>query len=91
MPALGAMERSLNGEDDQVVDEKYIGETVVSVKSHQRTDFQTVTLKFAFSCWLHCLALQNNQDGMDNEKFRLFTVDLGDALPVKPEGYTKHV
>lgn len=88
------MEKSLKGEDDQVVYEKYIGEMVVSVKGRQRTVLQTVTLKFAFSCWLHCLALQNNQDaqdGMDNEKFRLFTVDLGDAIPAKSEGYTKHV
>jgi hypothetical protein len=53
MPALGAMEKSLKGEDDQVVYEKCIGETVVSVKGCQRTDLQTVTLKFAFSCWLH--------------------------------------
>jgi hypothetical protein len=85
------MEKSLKGEDDQVVYKKCIGETVMSVKGCQRTDLQTVTLKFAFSCWLHCHPLQNNQDGMDNEKFRLFTVDLGDALPAKPEGYTKHV
>jgi hypothetical protein len=94
MPALGAMERSLNGEDDQVVDEKYIGETVVSVKSHQRTDLQFAMSKFAFSCWLYCLALQNNQGGMDNQdrmgnkKFRLFTGDLRDAVPPKAEGYT---
>lgn len=91
MPALGAMEKSLEGEDGQVVYKKYIGEAVVSLKGRQRTDLQTVTLKFAFSRWLHCLALQNNQDRMDNEKFRLFTVDLGDAIPAKSEGYTKHV
>lgn len=50
--------------------------------------------KFAFSSWLHRLALQNSQDGMDNqdemdnEKFRLFTVDLADMIPAKPKGYT---
>jgi hypothetical protein len=38
MPALGAMEKSLRGEDDQVVYKKYIGETVRSVKGRQRTD-----------------------------------------------------
>jgi hypothetical protein len=63
----------------------------VSVRGCQRTDLQTVTLKFAFSRWLHCVALQNNQDGMDNREFRLFFVDLGDAIPAKSEGYTKHV
>jgi hypothetical protein len=60
------MEKSLKGEDDQVVYEKYNGETVVSVKGCQRTDLQSVTLRFAFSRWLHCIVLQNNQDGMDN-------------------------
>jgi hypothetical protein len=72
MPALVAMVKYLKGGNDQVVYKKCMGETVVSMKGCQKTDLQTVTLKFAFSCWLHRLALQNNQDGMDNEKFRLF-------------------
>jgi hypothetical protein len=53
MPALGAKEKSLEGEDDQVVYEKYIGETVISVKGRQRTNLRTVTFKFALSRWLH--------------------------------------
>lgn len=88
-PALGAMEKSLEGEgeDSQVVYEKYIGETAISVKGRQRKDLQTArSSKSVFSRWLHRLALQQ---GMDNqENFKLFTVDLGDGLPVKPEGYT---
>jgi len=88
-PALEAMEKSLEGEgeDSQVVYEKYIGETIISVKGRQQSDLQTArSSKSVFSRWLHRLALQQ---GMGNqEKFKLFTVDLGDTLPVKPEGYT---
>jgi hypothetical protein len=61
---------------DDIRNGRHVCVRMASVKGRQKQDLRAAASKLVFSCWLHRLA---PNDGMGNQKFRLYTVDLEDA------------